>query len=529
MMQLIAIFSVLSLWSLPSEAQTITRGGGGSKTESDVRVSSEDYLWTYFETPLSENVPQNGGHLGPTHWKDLKIPNNQCGGGGMKDGFGQSPVVIPFNLDGECDSNMDGYETFNGTCTWSDVDYAILKDGLQIKPKEGTAPCSLGSFKIPDNRDASYEITELRFKTGAGHVTEGMVYKSEFEIFAQEVDGDSQAAFSIPFVIPDFTSEYDFANEMLNGWRNSFWERYDKCEETKQEGSGEFNVNTVLEQKQQFWVCSDFDERKIAEEYLPIGDTLSSSLIPNYAAELISNAMKINPYSPANDYGIFSYKGSLNRPPCTENVFWNVVVEPLALSFQQYMQIVSMINCFKEESTCKYASAASEFGTTARPPQPLNGRKIIHRCASGPENKLTLPGEVPDPVAKYKPPKVISPYYALLFPFFILAMSLVIFYVLTRYIHMVPYTAVLFLMGTVMGLITSSVRSRDDQLSNSTLMYEGIHGNLLLLGFLPGLLFKDAYCLDVHLFFNAFSQVVIMGFPMVSGITFCNWIFTWLH
>ena len=530
-MQLIALFSLLSLWLLPSEAQTITRNDGGSKTDSDVPVSSEDYLWTYFETPLSRDVEHNGGHLGPTHWKDLKIPNNQCGGGGMKNGFGQSPVVISYTyINEECDSNLDGYETFNGTCTWSDLDYAILKDGLQIKQKYDPPLCSLGSFKIPDNRDALYEITELRFKTGAGHVLEGSVYSNEFEIFAQEKDGYSQAAFSIPTIV-NFTvgseADHKFPKEMLNGWANSFWERHDECEERNQEGSGMFNVNTVLEQKQEFWVCEDFDDREFAETAIPIGKSSSYSLIPNYASELISQSMNLN-----NNFhlkGLFSYKGSLNRPPCTENVFWNVVLNPIAISQRQYIQIVSLINCFKEESTCDYASAASEFGKTTRPPQPLNGRKIIRRCDGGPETDLTLPGEVLNPVAKYNRPKEFSPYYALLFPFFILTMSLVIFYVLTRYVHMIPYTAVLFLLGTVMGLVTSSTTLKTDQLSSSTLMFEKINGNLLLLGFLPGLLFKDAYCLDIHLFFNAFSQVVIMGFPMVSRILSCCRIFSCLR
>ncbi len=473
-----------------SEAQSILRAGGGAvAVEGPIR--SEDYLWTYFETPLSDTVKYNGGNLGPTNWKDLPIPNNQCGGGGQANGFGQSPIVIPYEKTTKgCDSHMNRYETAPGDCTWQDVDFPIMKDAVIVRAKvdkyHSDKPiCSLGSLFLPDNDNHLYDIQELRMKTGADHIVEGYTFVMEFEVIATERDGNTQAAFSIP-VIPDYVKSSNTTNdfsEMENGWRNSFWETYDFCYENP-EGSGIFNVNTALKKQQKFIMCEAFDDREKAQLNLPPGEETSSNVVPNFAEIIIEEARK--------QLGIAAYKGSLTRPPCTENVYWNVALSPITLQLDQFFHIAQLINCFQEKSTCEFASAASEFGLTARPSQQINGREIILRCANGPDIDMELKGEVQTKV-KYYPPKPIKPYHALLFPFFVMACSLVIFYVLTRYLHFIPYTAVLFLLGTVMGAIIANEEAKGGQLLKSTRMYDNIHGNLLLLVFLPGLLFKVRY------------------------------------
>lgn len=50
-------------------------------------------------------------------------------------------------------------------------------------------------------------------------------------------------------------------------------------------------------------------------------------------------------------------------------------------------------------------------------------------------------------------------------------------------------------------------------------MWEEINAEVLLLGFLPGLIFRDAYTSNVFLFQKAFWQCVIMAFPMVLAGT----------
>jgi hypothetical protein len=83
------------------------------------------------------------------------------------------------------------------------------------------------------------------------------------------------------------------------------------------------------------------------------------------------------------------------------------------------------------------------------------------------------------------------PYYALLLPWFSVAVGIIVFYVQTRHFHLFPYTCVMFLMGLFMGV--GAVRSGlDDQLTISIAQWTNIHHETLFVVFLPGLLMKDA-------------------------------------
>ncbi|HRH15079.1 MAG TPA: carbonic anhydrase family protein [Azonexus sp.] len=57
-------------------------------------------------------------------------------------------------------------------------------------------------------------------------------------------------------------------------------------------------------------------------------------------------------------HGYYSYDGSLTGPPCTEDVTWLVMKEPLELSAAQLVRYRRM------------------FSDNARPVQPLNGRVV---------------------------------------------------------------------------------------------------------------------------------------------------------
>mmetsp|Transcript_32553 Transcript_32553/g.48197 ORF Transcript_32553/g.48197 Transcript_32553/m.48197 type:complete len:852 (-) Transcript_32553:201-2756(-) len=106
-----------------------------------------------------------------------------------------------------------------------------------------------------------------------------------------------------------------------------------------------------------------------------------------------------------------------------------------------------------------------------------------------------------------------------LFPSFIVTLGVVIFYVLSRYIKILPYTAVMFLMGTIWGVLVALV-DPDIDVTNSISAWGDIDGEILLLVFLPGLIFKDAFGQNAHLFFSALSQLLIFAFPLVlAGAT----------
>jgi len=112
----------------------------------------------------------------------------------------------------------------------------------------------------------------------------------------------------------------------------------------------------------------------------------------------------------------------------------------------------------------------------------------------------------------------IEPPYSVLFAPFTLTVGIVAFYVLSRYVRVLPYTAVMFLIGTLMG-IASALGDFHDHVNLSVRLWSDINSEVLLLVFLPGLIFKDAFGQNVHLFAFALPQLLIYAFPMVLGGT----------
>lgn len=106
------------------------------------------------------------------------------------------------------------------------------------------------------------------------------------------------------------------------------------------------------------------------------------------------------------------------------------------------------------------------------------------------------------------------PEYAALLPWFTQAVGVVLYFLLTRYLHGIPYTCALFVMGIFMGAGAART-GLDDQLTMSIELWRGIPEKVLFVVFLPGLLFKDALEINFHLFQASISQLLIFAFPMV--------------
>jgi hypothetical protein len=112
------------------------------------------------------------------------------------------------------------------------------------------------------------------------------------------------------------------------------------------------------------------------------------------------------------------------------------------------------------------------------------------------------------------------PYYAVLFPSFILTLGVVVYYILSRYLHFLPYTAIMFLLGTIMGIISEyhilDYSGKEYAYMDGTLAaWRNINSEVLLLVFLPGLIFKDALGQNPYLFTMGFGQLLIFAFPLV--------------
>lgn len=239
---------------------------------------------------------------------------------------------------------------------------------------------------------------------------------------------------------------------------------------------------------------------------------------------------------PTPGYGIYAYRGGLTTPPCTEIVNWNLLDTPLFASKSQVRRLYELILCFVEVTTCKHATIANEAGYTNRPVQQLHNRTVLHRCPDGPAAEQPVAVPVPPSFATIEtqhrrcalggdggPLQMcwfghLEPHFALLYPWFVMVLGLVTFYLITRFANWIPYTAVLFILGVIMGIASLTIDATD-QLSSSIRMWETIGAETLLLAFLPGLLFRDSFTANVFLFQKAFWQCLIMAFPMVLAGT----------
>lgn len=107
-----------------------------------------------------------------------------------------------------------------------------------------------------------------------------------------------------------------------------------------------------------------------------------------------------------------------------------------------------------------------------------------------------------------------EPATAVLFPWFAEILGVLVFLILSRYMKWLPFTAVMFIMGTCMGVGAERLQ-KTDLLTQSITMWSNINGEVLLLVFLPGNIFKDSFGINVRLFIVSIWQCVILAFPMV--------------
>ena len=82
--------------------------------------------------------------------------------------------------------------------------------------------------------------------------------------------------------------------------------------------------------------------------------------LPTKVNKTVKNEMQVNAQEMLpRSHGYYHYLGSLTTPPCTQNVQWYVLEEPIELSKEQIAKFTSIIN------------------HNNRPIQPLNERKIV--------------------------------------------------------------------------------------------------------------------------------------------------------
>jgi Sodium/hydrogen exchanger family len=118
-----------------------------------------------------------------------------------------------------------------------------------------------------------------------------------------------------------------------------------------------------------------------------------------------------------------------------------------------------------------------------------------------------------------EPSEDVEPVVAVLFPWFSLAVGTLAYLALSRFLPWIPYTALMFTIGTIAGICVVRMDRAVLLTESISDFWLNIDSEVLLLVFLPGLIAKDAMQLDATLFRASFWQCIVFAFPMVLAGT----------
>jgi carbonic anhydrase len=321
---------------------------------------------------VGEYTYYEDGGKGPSNWATLPIDGNECGGTNGASGFGQSPVTVPSSTVGTCDTDMAAYKFNAGTCAWNQLDFTSSNNGVKVAPK-ADADCSFGSMSIP-HTDKEMNALQFHIHTYSEHEIEGEgndgFFPAELHVVHQAADQSMEFAVFGTMIDVGEEDHPDF-EYFLQGWEAAHTATDAACV-----GKRKLAEDEAFTPVQELMTCPELGSTSFASPAFPDGG-------PN-VYELPTN----------KEFGVFTYKGGLTTPGCNEMVNWNLLDAPMMISQSQMDRLNTVILCHINADGCHYATVADEEGSTSRPPQPLNGRTVLHRCRDGPAEVIVDVGEV---------------------------------------------------------------------------------------------------------------------------------------
>jgi hypothetical protein len=193
-------------------------------------VNGNAGIFTYYETPLFKRIGNKGVVMaseravgaGPSQWPNILFPpqiapsGNQCGGIGQRTGYGQSPIVVPAEARDSCDTGLEGYAFEGGSCTWEDLSFRIITNGVIIGAKLG-ATCSLGRMRVPGKTNY-FNALQFHIHTSSEHSIDGTYYPAELHVVHQEETGESFAVFGMFIDQSPDDQDHETFEYFLKGW-----------------------------------------------------------------------------------------------------------------------------------------------------------------------------------------------------------------------------------------------------------------------------------------------------------------------
>jgi carbonic anhydrase len=211
--------------------------------------------------------------------------------------------------------------------------YIIALNGVVVSyPTDGS--CKLNTVEIP-GLDGVYEALQFHIHSSSEHTINGMFYGAELHIVHKLRDGERYAVVGI-LLNPGLNVDNPEFGMVLDGWKKARADTYEEC---------------------------GIEGRRKLQSI----DTDMSAHVNAY--DILSA-----------DATFYQYSGSLTTPPCSEVVDWNLSPENNLISVNQYKELIELEYSAVNPDTCEEFSIVNAYGSTSRPTQPLNGRKVRHIC-----------------------------------------------------------------------------------------------------------------------------------------------------
>jgi carbonic anhydrase len=265
---------------------------------------------------------------------------NNAAAGEFCGGAKQSPIALK-SMD--C-THYANYDFDAGDCGLNDFDYDIDANGVRLGYKTINTTCTPAKFTIPVNSisddpdkfvgGATYVHIQSHIHLSSEHTIDGAYYGAELHmVHATDGAGDRLAVLGtmIRPVLPYDNPQFE---HFLKRW-------------------------TMLRE------ADDCD------------------CIEHFEFET-DDSVEIDVYENMQGKDFYHYDGGLTTPTCDERVWWNFNTESWNISVRQFQVMTDIILNHKKldavTGECVLTTNASLGGSTSRPPQPLNGRKVIKVC-----------------------------------------------------------------------------------------------------------------------------------------------------
>mmetsp|Transcript_16388 Transcript_16388/g.31040 ORF Transcript_16388/g.31040 Transcript_16388/m.31040 type:complete len:311 (-) Transcript_16388:283-1215(-) len=264
------------------------------------------------------------------------------GDNGNCDGRKQSPIALETM---DC-THYANYEMNQGDCTLDGMEFEINKNGVQMNWKPDLiGDCQLPFFKIPVNAISddpgsfeggdTYVHAQTHIHLSSEHTIDGKYFGAELHMVHLNADS-TRASVLGTMIRPVLPHDNPTFEQFLKRWVDVM--KSDGCD------------------------CTDH---------------YTFDLSPNF---------KLDVYENMEGKDFYHYDGGLTTPGCDEIVWWNFNTDPWNISVRQFNILVDVILKYKpkdQNGVCadKPQTNASRGGSTSRPPQPLNGRKVLKICS----------------------------------------------------------------------------------------------------------------------------------------------------